>query len=108
MWARSLLGEMGHTQREPTILGEDNMSTIAMINNDSNSQKTKHIEIRFNLIREQVQRLIIQLEHLASTEMTSDILTKALDPKPFIYLRTKLLGMMVMLHLRGVHPVSHS
>ena len=37
MWARALLGEMGHTQLEPTILGEDYMSTIAMINNGSNS-----------------------------------------------------------------------
>ena len=54
MWARALLSEMGHVQLEPTILGEDNMSTMAMINNDSNSNKTKHIEIRFNLIREQV------------------------------------------------------
>ena len=49
MWTRALLGEMGHVQLEPTILGEDNMYTIAMINNE-NSIKTKHIEIRFNLI----------------------------------------------------------
>ena len=72
MWARALLGEMGHVQLESTILGEDNMSTIAMINNDSNSNKTKHIEIRFNLIREQVLKLIIHLQHLATKEMTSD------------------------------------
>ena len=51
MWARALLGEMGHTQLKPTILGEDNMSTITMINNDSNSFKIKHIEIRFNTCR---------------------------------------------------------
>ena len=42
---------MGHPQLEPTTLGEDNVSTFAMINNDCNGQKTKHIEIRFNLIR---------------------------------------------------------
>ena len=94
MWARSLLEEMGYTQSDPTVLGEDNMSTIAMINNDCNGQKTKHIAIRFNLIREQVQNSQIKLQHLSTTEMTSDILTKALDPKPFEYLRTKLLGMM--------------
>ena len=57
---------------------------------------SKHIEIRFNLIRERVLKLIIQLEHLATKEMTSDILTKALDPKPFTYLRTKLLGMLTV------------
>ena len=51
MWARELLSELGYPQLEPTVLGEDNMSTIAMINNDCNGQKTKHIEIRFNTIR---------------------------------------------------------
>ena len=44
MWGRALLSEMGHTQLEPTVLCEDNMSTIAMIQNDCNGQKTKHID----------------------------------------------------------------
>ena len=96
MWARALLGEMGYVQTAPTTLGEDNMSTIAMIRNDCNGQKTKHIAIRFNMIRELVQQLEIAMEHLPTADMTSDILTKALDPKPFIHLRRKLLGMMVL------------
>ena len=61
MWARALLGEMGHDQLEPKILGKDNRSTKTMINIDSNRNKTKHIEIRFNLIREQVLKVIIKL-----------------------------------------------
>ena len=96
MWARALLGEMGHQQLEPTVLGEDNMSTIAMIQNNCNGQKTKHIAIRFNLIRELVQQLEIAMKHQPTQEMISDILTKPLDPKPFMYLRKKLLGMMVL------------
>ena len=96
MWARALLGEMGYAQLQPTILGEDNMSTIAMIKNDCNGQKTKHIAIRFNMIRELVQQLEIAMEHLPTADMTSDMLTKPLDPKPFIHLRRKLLGMMVL------------
>ena len=94
MWARALLQEMGYTQDTPTVLGEDNMSTIAMINNDSNGQKTNHIAVRFNLIREQVQNLVIQLTYLPTKVMNSDILTKVLDPKPFAHLRAKLLGML--------------
>ena len=38
--------------------------------------------------------IVIQLEHLSTKEMTSDILTKALDPKPFAHLRKKLLGVI--------------
>ncbi len=41
MWARSLLSEIGYPQLEPTIIYEDNMSTIAMVNNDGNSQKVR-------------------------------------------------------------------
>ena len=52
------------------------MSTIAMIQNDCNGQKTKHIVICFNLIRELVQQLEIAMEHLSTQEMISDILTK--------------------------------
>ena len=43
--------------------------------------------------------------HLAC-EQASNILTKVLDPKPFIYLRSKQLGMVVQCNLRGVHIVS--
>ena len=96
MWARALLSEMGYPQLQPTVLGEDNMSTIAMIQNDCNGQKTKHIAIRFNMIRELVQQLEIQMKYLPTADMTSDILTKPLDPKPFLHLRKKLLGMMVL------------
>ena len=88
--------EVGHPQLEPTTLGEDNMSTIAIINKDCNGQKTKHIEIRFNLIREQVKKLVIELQHLKTQGMTSGILTKPSDSKPFLHLRCKLLSMMVL------------
>ncbi len=39
MLARSLLAEIGVPQLEPTIIYEDNMSTIAMVNNDGNARK---------------------------------------------------------------------
>ncbi len=46
MWARSLLRSLGFPQAEPTILYEDNKSTIAMIKNKCNGKRTKHIEVR--------------------------------------------------------------
>ena len=96
MWARTLLGEMGYEHTAPTVFGEDNMSTITMIKNDCNGQKTKHITIRFNLIRELVQQLEIAMDHLPTVDMNSDILTKMLDPKSLMNLRKKLLRMMVL------------
>jgi hypothetical protein len=95
MWARSFLAELGFPQSTPTILFEDNKSTIAMIENQSNTQRTKHIDIRYNMIREQVLQQVIRMEHLVTTDMTSDALTKALAPNPFLYLRPRLLGMLI-------------
>jgi len=95
MWARSFLAELGFPQPTPTILFEDNKSTIAMIENQSNTQRTKHIDIRYNMIREQVIQQVIRMEHLATTEMTSDALTKALAPTSFLHLRPRLLGMLI-------------
>ncbi len=94
MWARSLLASLGFPQAAPTILFEYNMSTIAMIKNKCNGKRTKHIEVRYNLIREQVEKLIIQMRHLSTKEMTSDMLTKSLAPGPFVHLRRNILGMM--------------
>jgi hypothetical protein len=92
MWTRSLLAELGYPQEGPTTLYEDNKSTIHMIYNDCNSQKTKHIDIRFNLIREQVKKMVLAVEHLPTKEMISDMLTKALPPTPYLHLRPQLLG----------------
>ena len=110
MWARSLLAEIGYPQLEPTIIFEDNMSTIAMVNNDGNSQKTKHIDIRYNLTREQVKNKVITMEHLKTLDMTSDILTKPLAGTPFLHLRPLLLGIAnyvckrVHLAIRNMYP----
>ena len=96
MWARELLVELGYPQLEPTVLEEDNISTIAIIKNDCNGQKTKHIKICFNMIREQVKYVKIALQRLPTQDRISDILTKPLDPKPFMHLRTRLLGTMIL------------
>ena len=92
MWARNFLSELGYEQLAPTVLQEDNKSTIYLIENEGNGFKTKHIELKFNFIREQAQRGFIVMEHLRTWDMIADMLTKALASGPFIHLRCKLLG----------------
>jgi hypothetical protein len=58
--------------------------------------RTKHIALRYNVIREQVERQIITLQHLSGIDMPSDLLTKALGPAPFLHLRPRILGMYAM------------
>ena len=97
MWSRDFLKSVGFPQSKPTILFEDNLSTISMIKNKTNGKRTKHVEVRYNLIRDQVENKIIAVEWCPTKNMTSDMLTKALAPAPFTHLRKNLLGMHVNL-----------
>lgn len=93
LWARNFLFELGFEQQEATTLFEDNQSTIKLIGKPGNGNKTKHIDLRFNFIRDQVAQRTIQIEYLPTTEMISDILTKPLGTSSFVYLRASLLGL---------------
>jgi hypothetical protein len=92
VWARSLLSEMGFTQHTPTTLYEDNKSTIALLNQPSNANRTKHVAIRFSYLRERIEEKEITMEYLKTEDMISDILTKPLARIPFVHLRDLLLG----------------
>ena len=95
--ARNFLSELGFTQQAPTVLFEDNQSTIHLINNKGNNGRTKHIGLRLNFIREQTEAGTIFPQYLSTDLMTSDMLTKDLSPLPYLKLRPFLLGMYVCL-----------
>ena len=97
MWARNFLLELGYPQTDPTTLFEDNLSTISLIINKGNGQRSKHIDLRYNFVREQVVEKVLAMIHLPGVDMTSDILTKPLGPTAFLHLRPKLLGMAAIM-----------
>ena len=67
-----------------------------MIKNKCNGKRTKHIDVRYNLIRELCEQMVIIMTYLASGEMTSDTLTKSLSPAPFNHLRKKIMGNLAL------------
>jgi hypothetical protein len=91
-WARQFLNDLGFPQTSPTLLFEDNMSTILMVQNGNDKGKTKHMDVRYHYIKELVDHGKIILQHLPTTDMISDIFTKPLVSGPYLYLRKKLLG----------------
>ena len=52
-------------------------------NNNRSSTKSKHIDIKFLVIKERVQSRQISIEHLGTNSMIADPLTKGLPPKVF-------------------------
>ena len=77
----------------PVILHQDNMSTIKMIKNGkSTSQRTRHINVRYFFIKEKVDEREVEVVYTKSEDMIADILTKPLQGKQFLRLRTMLLS----------------
>ena len=77
----------------PATVYQDNMSTIASVKNGkSNSDRTRHIAIRFFFISDRVTSKEINVEYMPTGEMLADILTKPLQGALFVKLRDKLLN----------------
>ena len=67
----------------PLKLYCDNKSVVLYSNNNRSSTKSKHIDIKFLVVKERVQSGQISIEHLGTNAMIADSLTKGLPPKVF-------------------------
>ena len=93
LWAHNLLTELGYLSAIPTTLFQDNKSTIRLISHKGNSGRTKHIALRFNMIREAVKNNNISIEYLPSERMNADTLTKPLGSVLFPIHQCRLLNL---------------
>ena len=57
----------------------DNIGAGFIAQNDVNNSKTKHIDIRYHLVRDWIAKGTIELFHVDSKDNRSDIFTKALS-----------------------------
>jgi hypothetical protein len=92
IWVRNFLLEQGYDVPPATIF-QDNQSAIALVKNSrSNSDRTRHIAIRFYFIADRVASTEIAIQNLSTGEMVADILTKPLQGQLFVCLRDQLLN----------------
>jgi hypothetical protein len=73
----SILAQLGFTQTTPTILHEDNKSTIKMVNGDKPTKQSRHIDIQFFAIQDWRKAGLIFLTHLRGIINPSNALTKS-------------------------------
>jgi hypothetical protein len=92
VWIRRLMKEIGHEQKNPTILFEDNMACIKMSRNPEYHQRTKHIDIKYFYCREKYLNGELRLVHCNSKDMQADLLTKPLPFEQFHHLLQKCFG----------------
>ena len=66
-------------------INQDNTSTINLAHNGmSNSEKTRHISIRYFFVTDRIKSGEIYLQHLGTAHMIADILTKPLQGELFV------------------------
>jgi hypothetical protein len=92
VYTRRLLNDLGFTQEQPTIIFEDNQSTIKQVYGGMNHNVTKHMSPKFNYTKQQVDLKRISIEYIESEENTADIFTKPLNKHIFKYLSNWLMG----------------
>ncbi|KAH9782842.1 hypothetical protein KPL71_009093 [Citrus sinensis] len=73
----------------------DNKSAVLYSNNNRSSTKSKHIDIKFLVMKERVQSGQISIEHIGTNSMIADPLTKGLPPKVF-HEHTARMGVILL------------
>ena len=92
IWTRNFLLSQGYNIPPATIF-EDNLSTMSLIKNGrSNSERTRHIAIRFFFVSDKINEKEIQIEYISTKNQVADLLTKPLQGESFVYLRNLLLN----------------
>ena len=92
VWMRELNSDLGNLQSQPTLIFEDNQSAIAMAKNPQYHKRSKHINIKYHYVREQVSQGKIAVKYCPTEDMLADLLTKGIGPMKFERLK-KLYGM---------------
>jgi hypothetical protein len=90
--AKQIFSELGFEQPTAIGVGNDNQSTIQICNNPANKGNTRHLDLRFSIVRDNIEREITRIFYLPTDRMISDIGTKALSPAVFNLLSSYLLG----------------
>ena len=82
-WLRDTLHELNPLGSEPTLVFIDNTSARTLAQNPVFHARSKHINVKFNWLREKVCEGAIRLEYVASADQTADIMTKLLTGEAF-------------------------
>ncbi len=81
IWNRNFLAELGHSQEDPTLVFEDNQSTIAIARDPQYHTRSKHFDVQNHFVCKKIESGVIELLYCPTDEMVANIFTKAL-PRP--------------------------
>ncbi|XP_062557906.1 uncharacterized protein LOC134222764 [Armigeres subalbatus] len=78
IWIFKLMRELGEDIQQPAIIHEDNQSCISMLSTEGDNRRTKHIDTKYNFVRDLVKTGVLKVKYCPTEEMLADMLTKPL------------------------------
>nr|GEV44098.1 retrovirus-related Pol polyprotein from transposon TNT 1-94 [Tanacetum cinerariifolium] len=93
LWMRSQLTDYG-LKFNKIPLYCDNKSAIALCCNNVQHSRSKHIDVRYHFIKEQVENEVVELYFVRTEYQLADIFTKALPQERFNF----LVEILVLVH----------
>ena len=85
LWLRNFISRIGivNSISKPLRIYCDNSAAVFFSKNDKYSKGAKHMELKYLIVKEDVQKQRVSIEHLSTQLMVADPLTKGLAPKTF-------------------------
>lgn len=96
LWFKGLLLELGIQEfiPQPITVRVDNQAAIFIASNQTTSERSKHIDIRYHFVRDYIEQKVVKLEYVSSKDNVADLFTKNISKKVLFILR-KHLGLNV-------------
>jgi hypothetical protein len=93
LWVKLFLEAQGYSIDE-NIIYQDNQSVILLEKNGnkSSSKRTRHLDIRYFMVTDQVEKGNITIKYCPTDEMIGDFMTKSLQGIKFAKFRKAIMG----------------
>jgi hypothetical protein len=78
-----LFADLHQPRALPAVIFEDNTGAIHLAQRPQLHRRTKHIDVRYHVIRDRIADGILQLNYIATAEQLADALTKNVDLAAF-------------------------
>lgn len=90
VWMKRLVSDLGRPIEQAIPVFEDNQSTIRIAEDSKDYSRLKHVDTKFHFVRDLVQRGVIAIQFVRSSDQEADIMTKGLPVAAFRGLCRKL------------------
>lgn len=91
LWLRDLLNELGVCSDNASVVYGDNQSAIAVSKNGVKGERTKHVAVKYHHVTDTIERGLVRLVWVPTTQQQADILTKALGTPQHEAMRKEIM-----------------